>query len=159
MVVDGAVPLLVCIILTICPPGAAFGSAWAQTSTRYNATRHTSAPLHSPRAPYEPYPQPYTAHAAQEAAAKKTTPVTTPTSQGPARSTMSSMVSYTKSVAELSPIAKVTPIHSLRGPPGSHLNLTPRQGQGQGQGHGQAQAARKPNAPRRDLVDGDAIWD
>lgn len=45
MVVDGAIPLIVCILLTIFHPGVAFGQAWDSTSVR-RFQRRAPPPLH-----------------------------------------------------------------------------------------------------------------
>ena len=49
MVVDGVIPLIACLLLTIFHPGAAFGPAWGPTSVRGKKRRAPPAPLKHPK--------------------------------------------------------------------------------------------------------------
>ncbi|KAM0335870.1 hypothetical protein ACHAQA_000920 [Verticillium albo-atrum] len=53
MVVNGAVPLVVCVLLTIFHPGVAFGKAWGSTSPRFRKRYTRPPPLRSPTVPVD----------------------------------------------------------------------------------------------------------
>ncbi|KAL0942180.1 rta1 domain-containing protein [Colletotrichum truncatum] len=64
LVISGALPLLVCIVLCIYHPGAAFGRAWGLTSPNFrpqsirSRRSQGSTPLHSPTAPWDKHKGP-----------------------------------------------------------------------------------------------------
>ncbi|OLN82307.1 Sphingoid long-chain base transporter RSB1-like protein 9 [Colletotrichum chlorophyti] len=123
LVISGVLPLLVCMILCIFHPGAAFGRAWGLTSPRFRSRpfrsrRQAPSPLRSPTAPWDEHKGPrQPGFTASRFPDKKMSPV----GIGPVplrESTMASKVAGSpgeRSVTYPSPIAstyKLSPIAS-----------------------------------------------
>jgi hypothetical protein len=146
MVADGAVPLLSCILLAAFHPGAAFGSAWTDSSPRI-AMRKTSRPAPLIQHPFDGY-QGHNNNRYDPEIRKQFSPASP---QRPDRqSKLSQGTSSTKSPG-LPPHPKSGVMPPSPMTPQSRTSPTERR-------FNEKQGRRSQTAAKKDMVDSEALW-